>query len=262
MLVFFQRVEHFNPEVDTALNTVRTRICGLKVKANALGNMQGLSPQDVHSDLQALEARAGTTFDGVQTASRDSFPLLRTDVDTIHQRIAGSDSIGCASLQAGQATSSSQEVSNSQAHSAGCMCDGDRGTEPSPQSALVSTAAAPITAPPSPNGTNTRQSIGRGCDLELLLSPTPPMSAPSPLLHLLYDPEGYLKPFRGLEPPAFLDATTLLLSAITPGFLIHEVPEWNYNMEFTSSPPGREFRGKVLFGTNTDSGIDPHVLGS
>ena len=116
MLVFFQRVEHFNSEVDTSLNTVRTRVSGLELKVNALGNMQGLSPQDIDSKLQALEARVGTTFDGVQTAFQEGFRLLRTDVDTIHQRIAGSNSIGRASLQAGQATSSTQEVSSSQAH--------------------------------------------------------------------------------------------------------------------------------------------------
>ena len=59
------------------------------------------------------------------------------------------------------------------------------------------------------------------------------MSAHSPLLHWLYDAEGYLKPFRGLEPPSFFDATTLLLSGITPGFAFHEVREWNDDIEFT-----------------------------
>ena len=262
MLVFFQRVEHFNSEVDTSLNTVRTRVSGLELKVNALGNMQGLSPQDVDSKLQALEARVGTTFDGVQTAFQEGFRLLRTDVDTIHQRIAGSNSIGRASLQAGQATSSTQAVSSSQAHSTNRMHDRDRGSQPSPQSALASTAAAPITAPPSSSGTNPRQSVGRGCDLEFPSSPTPAMSAHSPLLHWLYDPEGYLKPFRGLEPPSSFDATTLLPSGITPGFAFHEVRGWNDDIEFTSPPPGREFRGKGIFGSNTDGWIDPDLLGS
>ena len=88
------------------------------------------------------------------------------------------------------------------------------------------------------------------------------MSAHSPLLHWLYDPEGYLKPFRGLEPPSFFDATTLLPSGITPGFAFHEVREWNDDIEFTSPPPGREFRGKGIFGSNTDGWIDPDVLSS
>ena len=226
MLVFFQRVEHFHSEVDTSLNTVRTRVSGLELKVNALGNMQGLLPQDVDSELQALEARVGTTFDGVQTAFQGSFRLLRTDVDTIHQRIAGSNSIGRASLQAGQATSSTQEVSSSRAHSTSRMYDRDRGAQQSSHSALASTAVALITAPPSSNGTNPRESVGLGCDLEFPSSPTPAMSAHSPLLLCLYDPEGYLKPFRGLDPPAFFDATILLPSAITPGFTFHEVREW------------------------------------
>ena len=262
MLVFFQRVEHFNSEVDTSLNTVRTRVSGLELKVNALGNMQGLLPQGVDSKLQALEGRVGTTFDGVQTAFQESFRLLRTDVDTIHQRIAGSNSIGRASLQAGQATFPTQEVSSSQAHSANRMHDRDRGSQPSPQSALASTAAAPITAPPSSSGTNPRQSVGRGCDLEFLSSPTPAITANSPLLHWLYDPKGYLKPFRGLELPSFFDATTLSPSGITPGFAFPEVREWNDDIEFTSPPPGREFRGKGIFGSNTDGGIDPDVLSS
>ena len=258
MLVFFQRVEDFNSEVDTSLNTIRTRVSGLELKVNALGNMRGLSSQDVDSKLQALEARVGTTFDGVQTAFQESFRLLRRDVHTIHQRIAGPS----ASLRAGQATSSTQEVSSSQANSTSRMYNRDRGAQPSPQSALASTAAAPIKAPPSSNGTNPHQSVGRDCDLEFPSSPTPAMSANSPWLHWLYDPEGNLKPFRGLEPPSFFDATTLLPSGITPGFAFHEVRERNDDIKFTSPPPGREFRGKGIFGSNTDGWIDPDVLSS
>ena len=184
MLIFFQRVEHFHSEVDTSSNTVRTPVSGLELKVNALGSMQGLSPQDVDSKLQALEARVGTTFDGVRTAFQESFRLLRTHVDTIHQRIAGSNSIGRASLQAGQAISSTQEVSSSQAHSTSRTYDRDRGAQPSPQSALASTAAAPITAPPSSSGTNPRQSVGRGFDLEFPSSPTPAMSAEIHFCHI------------------------------------------------------------------------------
>ena len=107
-----------------------------------------------------------------------------------------------------------------------------------------------------------RRSVGRGCDLEFPSSPTPALSAHSPLLHWLYDPEGYLKRFRGLEPPSFLDATTLLPSGITPGFAFHEVREWNDDIGFTSPLPGRDFRGEGFFGSNTDGLIDPDVLSS
>ena len=185
MLVFFQQIEHFHSEVGTSLNTIRTHVSSLELKVNALGNMQELSPQDVDSKVQALEARVGTTFDGVQTAFQESFRLTRTDVDTIHQRIPGSNSIVRASLQAEQATSSTEEVSSSQAQSTNRMHDRDGGSQPSPQSTLGSTAAAPITAPPSSSGTNPRQSVGRGCDLEFPSSSTPAMSAHSPLLHWL-----------------------------------------------------------------------------
>ena len=164
MPVFYQRVEHFNSEVDTSLNTVRTRVSGLELKVNAFANMQGLLSRDVDSKSGDLEARVGTTFDGVQTAFQESFRLLRTDVDTIHQRILGSKRIAHASSQDGQATSFTQEVSSSQTHLTRRMYDRDTGAQPSPQSALASTAAAPITASPSSNGTNPRQSIGRGCD--------------------------------------------------------------------------------------------------
>ena len=100
MLVFFQPVEHFNSEVDTSLNAVCTRVSALELKVNALGNMQGFLPQDVDYKLQALEAHIQTTFDGAQTAFQECLRLLRTDVDTIHQRITGSNSIVRASSQA------------------------------------------------------------------------------------------------------------------------------------------------------------------
>ena len=85
------------------------------------------------------------------------------------------------------------------------------------------------------------------------------MSAYSPLLHWLYDPEGYMKPFRCLEPPASSDATTLLPSQITPGFTFHEVRKWNDDIEFTSPLPGGEFRYKRIFGSNIDGWIDPDL---
>ena len=66
----------------------------------------------------------------------------------------------------------------------------------------------------------------------------------------------------GLEPPSSFDATTLLPSGITPSFAFHEVREWNDDIEFTFPPPGREFRGKGIFGSNTDGWIDQDVSSS
>jgi hypothetical protein len=71
------------------------------------------------------------------------------------------------------------------------------------------------------------------------------MEVHSRAIHWLFDADGYVKPYRALEPPLF-ELSQLKPSGISGGYAFHEVRVFNEEIKFIEPPPGEALQSKGI----------------
>ena len=275
-------VDGMHKETANILGIVQQNYESLKGRINTASRVQDPRFEDVSSKLQDMEERFATTMDGIQQSTGSQYASMGEKIEGLSAALdrlrsrrgtAEREDPRVPSAATGESHLHASQSSNTKASKSNYM----HSPYANPTMQTVHTSSSPL-PPPSPSPPSQSQydvSLGQPPDSHSRRAmatsvrpvyssprvPTPAMEVHSRAIHWLFDADGYVKPYRALEPPLF-ELSQLKLSGISGGYAFHEVRVFNEEIKFIEPPPGEALQAKGIWGKTPDGWIDPQLIDS